>query len=158
MRDILNGVVRLGYRLAYLALRAWWAVRRPHTRGSCVALWHRGKVLLVHTSYRDCYSLPGGFVRKGESAEQAARRELAEELGIDLEGRPLSLAWSGTLPFESRRDSVEIWEISVEFVPDPRVSGREIVWAGWASPSEALRLRLLPHVAAYLSATPAGPM
>jgi 8-oxo-dGTP diphosphatase len=151
MDDLPNKMIRVGYCLAYVALRAWWFLVRPQTHGSCVALWHGGKVLMVRTSYRDCYSLPGGFVRRQESAEQAARRELLEELGIDLHGQPLRLAWSGTLPFECRSDSVEIWQVSVEQTPEFRVSGREITWAGWLTPDEALKLCLLPHVAEYLA-------
>jgi 8-oxo-dGTP pyrophosphatase MutT (NUDIX family) len=151
MRGSLDTAIRLGYRLAYLGLRAWWFVRRPPTHGACVALWHGGKVLLVRTSYRPCYSLPGGFVGRGEPSEQAARRELREEVGIDLSGSPLRLAWSGTLLFESRRDTVDIWETAVESPPAVHIASHELVWAGWVDPSEALRKRLLPHVAAYLA-------
>ena len=41
-------------------------------------------VLLVQRSehpYRGFWALPGGFVRENESADAAARRELAEETG-----------------------------------------------------------------------------
>jgi len=151
IRDLLNISIRLAYRCAYLALRAWWFVRRPHSHGAAVALWHEGKVLLVRTSYRNCYSLPGGFVEKGEPPEQAARRELREELGIDLPAQALRHAWSETLNFESRRDTIDIWETLVESAPALRVTGREIIWAGWLSPSDALAERLLPHIAAYLA-------
>ena len=147
-------LIRTGYRLAYLGLRAWWSVRRPATHGAGVALWHGGKVLLVRTSYRDCYSLPGGFVGRGEPSEQAARRELREELGVDLAACALRLAWSGTLSFESRQDTVDIWETLLDTVPAPRITSGEIVWAGWMSPSEALKQRLLPHVAIYLAGGP----
>lgn len=151
MRGLLDTTIRLGYRLAHLGLRAWWLVRRPATHGAGVALWHEDKVLLIHTSYRPCYSLPGGFVRRGEPSEQAARRELQEEVGIGLPDGTLRLAWSGTLPFESRRDTVDIWETSVKTPPALHIMGREIIWAGWVEPSEALGRRLLPHVATYLA-------
>lgn len=42
-------------------------------------------VLLVQRRdhpYQDYWALPGGFVRAGESADEAARRELAEETGV----------------------------------------------------------------------------
>ena len=39
-------------------------------------------LLLVHQSYRIGWHLPGGGVRRGEMPEAAARRELAEEIGL----------------------------------------------------------------------------
>jgi 8-oxo-dGTP diphosphatase len=151
MRSMLDATIRLGYRWAYRVLRVWWYVRRPHTHGSAVALWHQGTILLVRTSYRDCYSLPGGFVRRGESPEQAARRELREELGIELPTETLRHAWHGTIRFESRQDTIDIWEAVLEQPPAVRVTGREIVWSGWMDPRVALGRRLLPHVADYLA-------
>lgn len=148
---VFNRGIRLGYRVAYLMLRAWWFVRRPHTHGAGVALWHEGKVLLIRTSYRDCYSLPGGFVGRGELSELAARRELQEELGIDLPAVPMRRAWHGTLRFESRDDTMDIWETTMDRPPAVQVAGREIVWAGWMDPATALGRRLLPHVAEYLT-------
>jgi hypothetical protein len=76
---------------------------------------------------------------------------LWEEVGIHLPDGTLRLAWSGTLPFESRQDAVEIWETSVKTPPALHVAGHEIIWAGWVNPSEALGRRLLPHVAIYLA-------
>jgi len=151
MRGLLDKAIRRGYRLAYLGLRAWWFVRRPATHGAGVALWHGGKVLLIRTSYRNSYSLPGGFIHPGEPSEQAARRELREELGVDLSGCELRLAWSGMLPFESRQDTVDIWEILLENVPAVRIASHELVWADWVHPSDALGRHLLPHVAIYLA-------
>jgi len=143
--------IRTGYRFAYVGQRAWWFVRRPKTNGAAVALWHEGKVLLIRTSYRNCLSLPGGFVRSGETSEQAARREFQEELGLSLPPQSLRLAWHGMIPFESRQDTVDIWETRVNIAPALRVGGREIVWAGWLAPSEAMDRLLLPHVAVYLA-------
>ena len=143
--------MRRCYRLAYLGLRAWWFVRRPATHGVCVALWHGDKVLLIRTTYRDCYSLPGGFVKRGEPPEQAARRELHEEVGVDLSGCALRPAWSGTLPFEYRQDTVDIWETALENAPALRIASHELAWADWVYPADALGRHLLPHVAIYLA-------
>lgn len=43
------------------------------------------KILLVkrgEAPFKDCYSLPGGFLRPEETIEEAAMRELAEETGV----------------------------------------------------------------------------
>lgn len=150
LQSFINAVIRTGYRTAYCALRIWWFFRRPRTHAAAVALWHEGRVLLIRTSYRSCHSLPGGFLRSGEPSERAASRELKEELGIDLPSQSLHHAWHGMIPFESRQDVLDIWEIRVDAAPMPRVMGREIVWAGWVTPAEAAKHPLLPHVAAYL--------
>ena len=147
----LNAAIRLGYRWAYWMLRLWWSVRHPHTRGAAVALWCEGRVLLVRASYRDCYTLPGGFVRRGEPPEQAARRETLEEIGLDLPAEALHHRWQGTVQYESRLDTVDIWEVALDEPPVIHVAGREIVWAGWMDPSAALGRRLLPHIANYLA-------
>ncbi|MGI5471664.1 NUDIX domain-containing protein [Streptomyces sp. CA-132043] len=55
-----------------------------------------GRVLLVEPNYRDTWVLPGGTVEsdQDESPRQAARRETAEEIGLDLEpGRLLVVDW-----------------------------------------------------------------
>ncbi|MEU9763735.1 NUDIX hydrolase [Streptomyces sp. NPDC047985] len=57
----------------------------------------RGRVLLVEPNYRDGWALPGGTVEsdEGESPRQAARRETAEEIGLDLPpGRLLVVDWA----------------------------------------------------------------
>ncbi len=43
------------------------------------------KILLIKRGeepFTDMYSLPGGFLRRGETVEEAVRRELAEEAGV----------------------------------------------------------------------------
>lgn len=46
------------------------------------------KVLLVRYSHGD-YGLPGGHIDEGESPDEALRRELREELGLDASGLDL---------------------------------------------------------------------
>ncbi|MFI1223277.1 MULTISPECIES: NUDIX domain-containing protein [unclassified Streptomyces] len=56
-----------------------------------------GRVLLVEPNYREGWALPGGTVESdaGEGPRQAARRETAEEIGLDLApGRLLAVDWT----------------------------------------------------------------
>src|SRR5919201_4885663 len=48
-----------------------------------------GRVLLVNPNYKPDWDLPGGMVEANEPPIDAARRELREELGLDLPIGPL---------------------------------------------------------------------
>jgi ADP-ribose pyrophosphatase YjhB (NUDIX family) len=74
---------RLAYRCAYVALRVYSRVVRPHTRGvKCIIVDGDGVLLVRHSYGPGQWDLPGGFCRRSEAFEAAARRELGEELGI----------------------------------------------------------------------------
>ncbi|WP_053232038.1 NUDIX hydrolase [Sandaracinus amylolyticus] len=150
MSELVNAPVRMVYRAAHLALRAYWLVRRPETHGALVALWFRGKILLIRSSYRATYSLPGGYVKSGEDARRAARRELDEELGLALPDDALRHAWAGSFPFEHRTDSLDIFEADLEEPFHVEPNGRELIWAGWKTPEEALAMEIVPHLRDYL--------
>jgi 8-oxo-dGTP diphosphatase len=145
-----DALVRAGYRCVYWAARAYWFITRPRTSGAVVALWCRGRVLLVRSSYRPHYGFPGGFVRRGEAPAAGASRELHEELGLAIPSPQLVLAWQGVKTFENRRDTITIFEASIDPPPSLAANGRELIWVGWSTPAEALALRLLPHVRDYL--------
>lgn len=54
-----------------------------------------GRVLLVKPTYKDGWEIPGGYVERGESPHSAAVREVAEELGTDLDvAQLLVLDWA----------------------------------------------------------------
>jgi 8-oxo-dGTP pyrophosphatase MutT (NUDIX family) len=93
----------------YLAVRTvGWFVTRPQTRGvRAIALTPEGQVVLVRHSYIEGWHLPGGGHERGESAEQAALRELREEIGMVSHGAVRVL---GTLQHRPnfRRDTVTL--------------------------------------------------
>ena len=47
-----------------------------------------GRILLCDTAFKSDWELPGGIVEPGEAPRDGAIREVREELGIDLRGRP----------------------------------------------------------------------
>jgi ADP-ribose pyrophosphatase YjhB (NUDIX family) len=57
----------------------------PKLAVDCVILID-GRVLLIHRrNPPHGWALPGGFVEYGESVEEAVRREMKEETGLDLQ-------------------------------------------------------------------------
>ncbi|WP_353962372.1 NUDIX hydrolase [Streptomyces sp. NBC_01443] len=54
----------------------------------------QGRVLIVNPVYKERWNLPGGHLEEGELPTAAARREVREEIGLDLEiGDLLVIAW-----------------------------------------------------------------
>lgn len=59
------------------------------THGALVAGWWIGRLLLVESSYRRSWSLPGGGVGLKETVRKAAVGELREELELAVEPEQL---------------------------------------------------------------------
>jgi 8-oxo-dGTP diphosphatase len=68
-----------------------WGVRLVEPRftvtAGAVVTDERGRVLLLNHVFRvgSGWGIPGGFMEKGEQPEEALRRELREEIGLELE-------------------------------------------------------------------------
>lgn len=86
----------------------------------------RRAVLLVQRGaepFAGRWALPGGFVDEGERPEDAARRELAEETGLRLDGALLPVGTFGDPGRDPRG-----WTVAAAYVvqvpgPPPRVTG-----------------------------------
>jgi len=89
----------------------------------------QGQILLLDHVFRpeDGWGIPGGFISKGEQPEAALRRELREEIGIEVQDVELVLA--RTLP-KSRQ--IEIY-FRARALGRPEPCSFEIKSAGWFS-------------------------
>ena len=71
-------------KIAYFTLTLWWDITKPTIVGVRLLLVQDRSVVLVKHIYQRDWFLPGGRVERGETPEQAARREGTEELGAIL--------------------------------------------------------------------------
>ena len=73
-----------------------WGVRLVEPRftvtAGAVVVDERGRVLLLNHVFRvgTGWGIPGGFMEKGEQPEEAFRRELREEIGLELESAEIA--------------------------------------------------------------------
>lgn len=137
-------------------MRLYWRVVRPSTHGALIAIWHHGELLVVKNSYVSYYCLPGGYLKRGETAVAAAVRELAEECSIRIRPEELRLGRTETHKFEGKTDTVEIFDLDVAVRPPFHVDGREVASAAFLTPEAALKLELFAplrrHIEARLAA------
>jgi 8-oxo-dGTP pyrophosphatase MutT (NUDIX family) len=147
---ILDSLWRIAMRLAFRLRLAWWYVRRPAIHGSYIAVWHGERVLVIRNSYRKLLSFPAGGRARGETLLEAARRELREEVGIHVE--PDQLAYCGDFMHDGSyaEDHGHVFELCCPAEPAVSVDRREVVWAEFLTPEEALARGVVGVVRLYL--------
>ena len=86
-----------------------------------------GRILLLEHVFRadEGWGVPGGFINRAENPEAALRRELREEIGVEIEDVKMILSRTlGTLK------QVEIY-FRARVIGDPKPSSFEIKSAQW---------------------------
>ena len=69
------------------------------------------------------WKLPGGFIELGESAEEACRREILEETGINIGNLQLIGVFSGKNYFTKLPNGDEYFPITIAYVTEDILSG-----------------------------------
>ena len=147
---VLDKIIRVTYRVAYLGHLAVNFLCRPKTRGAYAALWLDGKILLIRNSYKSVYTLPCGGIDRGETPVEAARRELQEEVGLDVPIDKFQPACQLINHTEFKQDHIFLFEVQLQTPPRLKADGREVVWLGFQDLKSALGMPVFPPVRAYL--------
>lgn len=114
-------LVATGRMLAALR-RVYWSLRRPKTR----LVLRDGAVLLVRHTHDRRWSLPGGGVKRGETFDEAARREVREETGLELSDVQLFHLYRSEA--EGKRDRIALF-VAESHAGAPRAASWEIAEA-----------------------------
>lgn len=94
---MLKKVLGILWRVTPKRLRTWGARRfqpRFTVSAGAVVIDESGRVLLLKHVFRagEGWGIPGGFINHGEQPEDAIRRELLEETGLELESAEFAFA------------------------------------------------------------------
>ncbi len=104
-----------------------------------------GEVLLCHSKkWRDYYTIPGGHIELGERIEEALKREVKEEVGLDVEPVRLLLMQEAIYSeqFHKRRHFIFLDFLCKSKSNEVQVDNQEIQSYFWVKPRKALKMRV----------------
>ena len=131
LRDLLGRLWR-GSPKGVRRLGVWLTEPRFTVTAGAVVVDERGRVLLLRHVFRrgSGWGVPGGFLERGEQPEEAVRRELREEVG--LEAAEARLVFARTL---RRPQQVEfVFRVRPLAGREARPASAEISRAEWFEP------------------------
>ncbi|WP_026819155.1 NUDIX hydrolase [Arthrobacter castelli] len=118
-----------------------------------------GRMLTVRKSGTTMFMLPGGKLETGEASDEAATRELAEELGIEVPAASLRLLGSWRATAANEPDTVvESTIYCSDSIEEPMAAAEiaELVWmrldeaSEYANVAPLLRLHVVPTLLALV--------
>ncbi|AND90336.1 NUDIX hydrolase [Bradyrhizobium diazoefficiens] len=96
-----------------------------------------GRVLLVRKKATESFMQPGGKIETGEHPQDALRRELSEELGIDIDPSEMTYVGRYTAPAANepgRQVDAEVFRIVIAHRVAPGAEIEEILWLDPSTP------------------------
>jgi len=84
--------------------------------GVAVAVFNEKEQILLQQRRSGIWAVPGGFVELGESTEEAGRREVLEETGIEISSLQLISVFSGKEFFVKLPNGDEFYPITIAYL------------------------------------------
>jgi len=115
----------------------------------------KGEVLIVRSSkWADKHTVPGGHIELGEMAEDAIKREVKEETGLEVNVVKLLLVQQAIYPrFYCKHEHFVFMDFLCQ-TKDTEVTldGRELQQYAWVTPRDALALDLEEYTRNFVKA------
>ena len=117
----------------------------PEATVGALVVNDKGLVLIVRSKkWGEKYTVPGGHIELGERAEDAIRREVKEETGLESDPLELVIVQQAIYPKDYHKHEHFIF---MDYVckaksEEVKLDGRELQEYLWVSPEEALKLDL----------------
>lgn len=124
------------------------AGEKPHAVAGVLVYRDNGEIFLMRSrKWADKWVIPGGHVEFGEKAEDAARREIKEETGMDISDVEFSGMMDGIFPpeFHKRRHFVYLHFIARKASGEVNLNDEAEEYK-WVLPQDALKLDLVASV------------
>jgi 8-oxo-dGTP pyrophosphatase MutT (NUDIX family) len=121
-------MISIFYKFVHLLLKIYWFIFRPETRGVICLILSGDELLLIrHTYGHSAWTLSGGGLKKNESKKEAVKREVKEELGLDITPEYIG---EFTHNPDYKNDTVSCFVARIEKI-EPKIDHLEIKEAKW---------------------------
>ncbi len=113
----------------------------PEPAAGAVIINNEGKILLTRTyKWKDKFTIPGGHIEIGETIEEALKREVKEEVGIDIEIVRILLVHDAIFSknFHEPKHFIFLDYLCKAKTTKVKIDNKEIQEFEWVEPKKAL--------------------
>jgi nucleoside triphosphatase len=117
----------------------------PEATAGALIVNPKGDMLIVRSNkWNDKFTVPGGHIELGERAEDAIKREVKEETGLDVEPVKLLLVQQAIYPenYYKHEHFIFMDYLCQAQSSEVKLDGRELQEYVWVRPEKALELDL----------------
>jgi ADP-ribose pyrophosphatase YjhB (NUDIX family) len=117
-------------------VKLYWLIFRPKTSGVKCVVENNGKILWIRNVYgKRRWTFPGGTMNKNKAPENAVRREVKEEVGLDV--IDLRFLRDFISEVEYKKDRIYVFLAKSSQI-ELKIRKSEILEADWFYPANSL--------------------